>query len=266
MKTHSLIAFAVTALLALPGAGAQAAVNACSAKSGAQTVALVELYTSEGCDSCPPVDRWLSTLKGDQKFEGRAIPLAMHVDYWDDLGWHDPYSQPVFTARQRELSGIHHDSTVYTPQILVAGKDLRQVLSSTAGGFEAAVSKINHTAPRADLGLSMQPFAGELKLDANAKLKNAGEARDAALYFAIFENSLSSAVAAGENKGKLLKHDFVVRQWLGPFAFAGDGTLSVARAIPLQAKWKQQELGVAMFVQNRSTGEVLQALQMPACN
>ncbi len=266
MKMKSLVAAGVAALLALPGASSMAAVNACSAKSGPQTVALVELYTSEGCDSCPPVDRWLSTLKGDQKFEGRAIPLAMHVDYWDNLGWQDPYSQPVFTARQREISSIHHDSTVYTPQILLAGKDFRQGLSSSSSGFEGAVRKINHTAPRADLGLTMQPAAGELKLDANAKLKNPGEARDAALYFAIFENSLSSAVAAGENKGKLLKHDFVVRQWLGPFAFSADGTLAMARAIPVQAKWKQQELGVAMFVQNRSTGEVLQALQVAACN
>jgi hypothetical protein len=261
------LSFAIIAASALALAAVPANAATCGAKSGRNTVALVELYTSEGCDSCPPVDKWLSALKGNQAYSGRAVPLSMHVDYWDYIGWRDPYAQAQFGARQREISGINRERTVYTPQILVAGRDLRPGMFSTASGFDEALAKINRMPPRADLGLNIQgASASELKLDATAKLKNTSEAGDAVLYLAVFENGLSSSVAAGENKGKLLKHDFVVRQWLGPLAFAGDGTLALTRAIPLQAAWKKQELGIAMFVQNRSTGEVLQALQLAACN
>ena len=266
MKTKSLallgaLAFTMTTTI-------QVNAMTCSAKSGDKTLALVELYTSEGCDSCPPADRWLSGLKTVNA--GRAVPLSMHVDYWDYIGWHDPYAQALFAARQREISAINRERTVYTPQVLVAGKDFRAV-GIFSSGLDDTLARVNRTPPRADLGISMTNSmsagaARELKLDASAKLRNIAESRDAAMYLAVFENGLSSSVAAGENKGKLLKHDFVVREWAGPFAFGADGTLALTRAIALKPAWKTQELGVAMFVQNRSTGEILQALQLAACN
>jgi hypothetical protein len=260
-----LTAVSAIALAMVTSVAAHAA--ACSAKSGATTAALVELYTSEGCDSCPPADRWLSGLKGAKEYAGRAVPLALHVDYWDYIGWRDPFAQAGFSARQQEIAGINRERTVYTPQIVVAGRDLRPGLFSASGGFDMALDKVNRTPPRADLGLDVLTGApAEFKLQANAKLRNASDTRDAALYVALFENGLSSAVAAGENKGKVLRHDFVVRQWLGPLAFAADGTLNFARNISLQPGWKKQDLGVAAFVQNRSTGEVLQALQLASCN
>lgn len=265
MKMTTLAAFGAAVILWT--SAVQAVPAACSAKSGAQTAALVELYTSEGCDSCPPADRWLSGLKGEQKYAGRAVPLSMHVDYWDYIGWHDPYAQPLFAARQREISDINRERTIYTPQILVAGKDLRPGLFSAASGFDDALAKINRNPPRADLGLALTgSTARELRFEANAKLHDAAESRDAALYIAVFENGLSSAVAAGENRGKLLKHDFVVREWMGPLAFGADGTLAVNRTVALQPAWKSHDLGITMFVQNRSTGDVLQALQLAACN
>jgi len=234
----------------------------CGAKSGAQTLALVELYTSEGCDSCPPADRWLSGLKGAGSYAGRVLPLALHVDYWDYIGWKDPFAQAQFSARQREMAAINRARTVYTPQVLVGGRDFRP-----GNGFDTALEKINRTPPRADLEVKMSfGSARELKLDANAKLRNGAETKDAAVYLAVFENGLASPVAAGENKGKLLKHDFVVREWAGPFAFAPDGMLSVTRAVAVQAGWKMQDLGVAVFVQNRSSGEILQALQLASCS
>jgi hypothetical protein len=240
----------------------------CSAKSGPQTAALVELYTSEGCDSCPPADHWLSGLKDNDAKSGRAVPLAMHVDYWDYIGWHDPYAQAQFSARQRELSALNKAHTVYTPQILVAGKDFQPGWFSLGGeSFDEAVARINLRTAAADIGLSLTgSFGKELRFEANAKLRNVADMRDAALYVAVIENNLTSAVAAGENKGKTLKHDFVVRDWEGPFAFNADGSLVLNRAVALQPGWKPQDLGVTAFVQNRSTGRVLQALQLAACN
>jgi hypothetical protein len=240
----------------------------CNAKSGPQTAALVELYTSEGCDSCPPADRWLSGLKDKDVKSGRAVPLAMHVDYWDYIGWHDPYAQAQFSARQHELSAINKDHTIYTPQILVAGKDFRPGWFSVGGeSFDEAVARVNLRTAGADIGLSLTgDSAKELRFEANAKLRNAADMRDTALYVAIIESNLTSAVAAGENKGKTLKHDFVVRDWEGPFAFNADGSLMLNRAVTLQSGWKPQDLGVTAFVQNRSTGRVLQALQLASCN
>jgi len=265
MKIVLLAALAATLV---PCTTVSSLAASCSAKSGPQTAALVELYTSEGCDSCPPADHWLSGLKDSDAKSGRAVPLAMHVDYWDYIGWHDPYAQARFTARQRELSAINHDHTIYTPQILVAGKDFRPGWFSVGGeSFDEAVARINLRTAGADIGLALTGNSGkELRYEANAKLRNATDMRDAALYVAIIENNLTSAVAAGENKGKTLKHDFVVRDWEGPFAFNPDGNLALNRTIAMQSNWKVQDLGVTAFVQNRSTGRVLQALQLAACH
>ena len=113
--------FALALLLVLPAAPALAA--GCKAESGEKTVALVELYTSEGCSSCPPADRWLSALAERGFAPDRVVPLALHVDYWDYIGWKDPFAKALFSARQRELAAIARSRVVYTPQVVLAGKD-----------------------------------------------------------------------------------------------------------------------------------------------
>jgi hypothetical protein len=169
MKTISFLCAMLVSTLA-PAASAAAG---CTAKSGAQTLAVVELYTSEGCDSCPPADRWLSGLKGAGTYADRVLPLALHVDYWDYIGWRDPFAQAQFSARQREMAAINRVRTVYTPQVLVGGRDFRP-----GDGFDAALEKINRTPPRADLEIKMSSgSARELKLDANAKLRRVERCR-----------------------------------------------------------------------------------------
>ena len=115
---------------AAPAPGAQ-----CKARSGAGTAALVELYTSQGCSSCPPADRWLSTLGGRFAAE-RVVPLSLHVDYWDYLGWKDPYAKRRFSERQRKLSVLQRMALVYTPQVVVQGRDFR---SWNTARFDAEV-------------------------------------------------------------------------------------------------------------------------------
>ena len=107
--------FALAILLSIHALSAAAA--SCKAQSGDRTVALVELYTSEGCSSCPPADRWLSGLSGRGFTPDRVVPLSLHVDYWDYIGWKDPYAKREFSQRQRKLSQLQRMALVYTPQV-----------------------------------------------------------------------------------------------------------------------------------------------------
>jgi hypothetical protein len=253
---HSPFAF----VLALATAAAQAQPGACTATSGSGTAALVELYTSEGCSSCPPADRWLSTLREGGLGPDRLVPLALHVDYWDYIGWRDPFATPLFSARQRELAAIHRARVVYTPQVVLAGKDYRGWSSRR---FAEAVSAVNATAARARITLALSAAADGktgLRVTANVPERKAGE--DAVLYVARYENGLSNRVERGENRGKTLNHDFVAREWWGPLALTAAGDVTLERSLEAQHLARG---GVAAFVQSRRTGEVLQALALPGC-
>lgn len=252
-------AIAIGASLALPAAGAS-----CSARSGARTAVLVELYTSEGCDSCPPADRWLSSLGSKGFAPDKVVPLALHVDYWDYIGWKDPYAKREFATRQRRQADLKRARIIYTPQVLLQGQDFRRWDS---GDFGATVDKINRQAARAGIGLSLDAMGrANADVTVSAELSDPSARKDAALYLAAFENKLTSQVTSGENKGKLLPHDYVVREWIGPIEFGVDLKVAQKRTLPLLPNANPAHSGVAAFVQDRSTGEVLQALMLPACS
>jgi hypothetical protein len=231
----------------------------CVATSGAGTAALVELYTSEGCSSCPPADRWLASL-GSRYPDGNVVPLALHVDYWDYIGWKDPYAKREFSLRQRKFSQLQRMALVYTPQVLLQGRDFR-----AWGGkaFDQALAKINAQPARAKLRLAVVAADRNLmEIEAMAELLQ--PSAEAGLYLAAYQSRLESSVQAGENRGRLLTHDYVVLEWQGPFAFAGK-TLTERRKVPLLPGAGPANSGVAAFVQDRRTGEVLQALLRSAC-
>jgi hypothetical protein len=231
----------------------------CTATSGAGTAALVELYTSEGCSSCPPADRWLATL-GSRYPGGNVVPLALHVDYWDYIGWKDPYAKREFSLRQRKFSQLQRMALVYTPQVLLQGRDFR-----AWGGkaFDEALAKINAQPARAKLRLAIFNMDAQgLEIEAAAELVQASG--DPALYLAAYQSRLESRVKAGENRGRLLTHDYVVLEWKGPFAFAGT-TVTERRKLPLLPGATPANSGVAAFVQDRRTGEVLQAILRSTC-
>jgi len=122
--------------------------NACSAVSPAHRAALVELYTSEGCDSCPPADNWLSRIDHERQ-ANTIIPLALHVDYWDDFAWRDRFAQAAFTARQRRLASKGGRHVVYTPEVFIAGEELRSW--SSRSEFESRIQQLNAETPLADI-------------------------------------------------------------------------------------------------------------------
>ena len=234
----------------------------CSAQSGERTAALVELYTSEGCSSCPPADRWLSGLAQGGVPE-RIVPLALHVDYWDYIGWKDPYAKREFSLRQRKLTQLQRLALVYTPQVMLQGRDFR---GWGTPAFQEAVAKINAQPAKASIELAIRGAkAAGLNVEAQARLVDRAQHGQAALYLAAYQNRLVSKVDAGENRGRILAHDYVVLEWQGPFGFGTDGRLAERRELPLLPRASAAESGVVAFVQNRRSAEVLQALMLPAC-
>lgn len=228
----------------------------CIAKSGAQKQPLLELYTSEGCSSCPPADQWLSGLKNSK---AQVTPLAFHVDYWDYIGWKDNFAKPEFSARQRAGASLGGAGFVYTPQFSLNGQDFRGVGSTR---FAQAIDSIAQQPAKAQLTLQVNPQTnGEIQLIANAQATKPNEAKNAQVFIAVYQNQLSSRVNAGENSGRELKHDFVVREFWGGFPLTGQFT----KNITLKSEWKSRDAGTVIFVQDLKTGEVWQSLRLPFC-
>ena len=244
--------------LALSLASAAPAWAGCDAKSGARTAALVELYTSEGCSSCPPADRQLSRLSEALEAGALAVPLSLHVSYWDAIGWKDPFAQTAFVERQRALVQARGGSSVYTPQFFVGGQEAR----SWPETFAASVKRINAAPAAADIRIQATPTAGGLALTAQASARDMST--PAALYVAVTEAGLVSRVLRGENGGATLGHDGVARAWIGPIAFER-GSAVVQREVALPAGWNRDRLSIVAFVQDARSGAVLQALKASQC-
>jgi len=237
----------------------------CTRKSPAHTVALIELYTSEGCSSCPPADRWLGELP--RRFAvDQAVPLALHVDYWDYLGWRDPFAAPQFTQRQRALSRSGGRSFVYTPAVFAGMKEFRGW--SDRDDFARRVKAINEQPARADIALEFaETQAGAATVTARFSVPAIAD-RAAGLegIVVLYENRLTSEIRAGENRGKTLRHDFVVRYWSDPVTIdARTGHAELRAQVDFPPDWNRARLGAAAFVQAAPSGDVLQAVAIPGC-
>jgi hypothetical protein len=247
----------------LPGIQGAISAEQCIKHSPAQTVALVELYTSEGCSSCPPADRWLSRIKQSGLGLDQVILLSMHVDYWDSLGWKDRFASPVYTARQRALARQGQSSFVYTPEIFVGRQEFRDAGSENR--LIQRVAAINSKPAQASIEISLKPVAGDvLPLGLKVALNPGMAGRRLVAYVAIYENDLTSRVNAGENSGATLHHDQVVRRWVGPIAING-ATQAYQSDVMIDPGWKRSALGVVAFVEDVSSGEILQATASGLC-
>lgn len=236
----------------------------CAAKSGERRVALLELYTSEGCNSCPPADKWVSKLPSKGLTSDRIVPLAFHVDYWNYLGWRDAFSQTKFTERQRQTAQINRSGFIYTPQLVLNGRDYRRgfLWDDTSGN----IKEINQQKPLADISLTLSmPTTDQLHVSGGIVISGAVERQDALVYIALYENNLSNDVRAGENNGRTLHHDFVVRELVGPITMDAQDKTRFVQSFNLKPGWKLQDSGVVAFVQNSRNGDVLQSLALTAC-
>ncbi|HEX9389780.1 MAG TPA: DUF1223 domain-containing protein [Usitatibacteraceae bacterium] len=253
----------------IASAGAATPSIACGAvaprSSGPRTASVIELYTSEGCDSCPPADKWFSTLSFRR--DG-VVPLAFHVDYWDYIGWKDPFGKAAWTERQRSTVARQGGRVVYTPQVLLDGRDARAWAFNSK--FDAGMRDLAARPARAALRLAVNavnPAATAIVVKINVNIADAALRDESALFIALTENNLQSRVTAGENRGRTLKHDHVVRALLGPIPIPSDpsGAIDIQRQVDLGGDWKRADLNIAGFVQNQRSGEVLQALSAPLC-
>ncbi len=259
LRTGARTLAAVAALA--PACSVAATGQVCSAASGAQRTAVLELYTSEGCSSCPPADKWVSELPARKLDTPRLIPLAFHVDYWNYIGWTDPYAQSRFSDRQREHAKRRNAGFVYTPQLLLNGQDYRRGM--LFDDIDSRVRAINQSKPYADITLTVTGDNGTLAGTVVAAARS-GQPPGAQLYVALTENKLATAVKAGENKGRTLQHDFVVRDLAGPVMLDSAGRARDQHTFKLDPSWKTRDLAIVAFVQHPQSGEVWQALSV-AC-
>ena len=182
--------------------------GSCSAASGATRTPVIELYTSEGCSSCPPADKWLSTLKAAPSNAASTtnpapVVMAFHVGYWDYIGWVDRFASPAYTTRQRQIAVQNGQNSIYTPQAVLNGRDWRD--------WNRPVALANATKDPAGATISLKQVAPD-QFEALVT-PVAGLASTWSAYWSVTEHGHSSKVKSGENAGEFLQHDFVVRQY-----------------------------------------------------
>ncbi len=234
---------------------------------GPRTPVVVELFTSEGCSSCPPADALLARLEKTQPVSGaEVVALKEHVDYWNHLGWRDPYSSAAFSDRQRAYAWSFGSGSVYTPQMIVDGR--AEFVGSQEGRARQAIARAAAT-PKAAVHLEWAaPHAGGNAVPLRVRIAALGEVtpRDTAeVYLAITENGLHSDVARGENAGRRLDHFSVVRELKrigqatpqAASAFAGEPVVAITGG------WKRENLRAVVLVQEKRSRRILAVAAIP---
>ena len=262
------IAFSVILLSTKSAFSQNISIPTCSAQSGPLKTPVIELYTSEGCSSCPPADQWLSALKLKTEAsapDNRPVLQAFHVGYWDYIGWVDRFATPAHTARQRQIAAWNRQTSIYTPQLVHNGRDWRDWYGKS--GVNLSKDGAGQAKPEvAGLSISLKRIAPD-QYEALVTPVPSVAAPDAvsawSAYWTLTEDGHSSRVKSGENAGEFLKHDSVVRQYTP----AGD-----YRSTPGQAQklgWRSiaatagHARRVNLVVFDSQSGRTLQAISLP---
>jgi hypothetical protein len=219
-------------------------------------VAVVELFTSEGCSSCPPADDLLGELAADARANGRPVyALAFHVDYWNYIGWTDPFSDAAWSRRQSQYAQAFRNDQVYTPQMVVNGRT--QFVGSDRAKARAAITNALSKPPTAVVRVRVTGREGTaLQLGYHVEGAPAG----AVLNLAVVESGLSTRVPRGENAGRSLRHANVVRAFR---TVALDGKADGAARVEIPAAVKAENADVIAYVQRPADMAVLGAASAP---
>jgi len=204
--------------------------------SGKQT-ALIELYTSEGCSSCPPAETWLSRLKESPGLWKDFVPLAFHVDYWDYLGWRDPWGDKSFSDRQRTFAQQWRSDSIYTPGFVLNGKEWRDWSGRKDGPKSAGTNA----------GVLTVTSSNTNRWQVNFAPANAGSA-DYEVHAALLAGGLSSKVKAGENRGRLLSHDFVVLTFANASLVRSGNLAQGEFVLNMQRNAAETDLALAVWI------------------
>jgi len=218
--------------------------------------AVVELFTSEGCSSCPPADRLLGRLAEEVSRSGRNVyPLAFHVDYWDYLGWSDRFARAEFGSRQQWYASALHADGVYTPQLVVNGTV--SLVGSDERRIRAAIAEALTRSPAASVSVSVT--LEDRTHVATVQVLSAGLPPGATINIAVVEDALSTRVLRGENASAVLNHSRVVRA----FRSLAQGSPTGPLAINVPADLVASRSSVVIFAQDNETGRVLAAADSP---
>src|SRR5947209_9182025 len=224
---------------------------------------VVELFTSEGCSSCPPADELLARLEKTQPVpNARIIALEEHVDYWNQLGWKDRFSNPLFRGRQNDYARMLHTENIYTPQMIVNGQ-----VEFVGDDAQRAYQEIGRAALNPKFTIKMQTDTTPVheQVELSVRLKSLSRGRDEAsnVYLAITESNLSSNVRAGENSGRRLSHAALVRSFglIGKWDPKGASGVELRPTLKLPADWKREGLHAVVFVQEKDTSRITGAAQ-----
>jgi hypothetical protein len=216
---------------------------------------VVELFTAQGCSTCPPADRLLSAMGKDPDLGRLVVPLAFHVDYWNHQGWRDRFSDARWTQRQAAYIRVEGGERVYTPHAVVNGRRhcLGGDVQCIRQGVEAAAAQ---AAGKVELSLA-EAGTGALRVVVTAQFPAGGQSLDVML--AVFESGLETAVARGENARKTLHNDFVVRRLQRAFKLSGTTARQETVSVKLEPEWQRGNLGVAVFLQDPRSQQIFAA-------
>jgi hypothetical protein len=230
-----------------------------------RTPVVVELFTSEGCSSCPPADALLARLADGQLGDNvELIAMEEHVDYWNDLGWADPYSSQEWTLRQYAYAGALGNGNTYTPQMVVDGTV--EFVGSHAQKAKETILKAG-SRPKMSMWLTQGTGAGTGAASFSArvgKLQGTTNGDAAEVWLAITETKLHSAVTRGENAGEDLHHAAVVRSMrkIGEAKADSETSFAGEASVPLQKEWKRENLRAVLFVQEKRSRRILGAAEI----
>ena len=230
--------------------------------NNARTPVVVELFTSEGCSSCPPADALLAKLDSEQPFpEAEVIALEEHVDYWNEGGWFDPFSSSEWTLRQQEYASDLKSGQTYTPQMIVNGT--MQFVGNRTG---EAVQNIKKAAATTGVPVAIKVGSVSGKNASGVavtvgKLDSASQTSAADIWLVVTEKNLHNNVKAGENSGSDLHHAPVVRSLrkIGTMDRGKDTGFSATQSVSLNSKWKLENVRLVVFVQERKSRRILGA-------
>jgi hypothetical protein len=253
-------AFAVASLL--PGGSVRAAPPE-GPPPGDGTVVL-ELFTSQGCSSCPSAEKILQMLGKDETVRDRLVPLAFHVDYWNRLGWQDPFSAAAWTERQSAYGSAFGLESNYTPQLVVNGR--AQINGANGAALVAELNAELAREPKTRVVLSARRADRVVEVEVAAEVREELAARKLEVMVALYESGLVTPIGAGENGGRTLENDFVVRRFSSAFTFeAKPGARKEKKlSLKLDSDWKAEHLGVAAFLQDPSTMRIYGAAALRA--
>jgi len=224
--------------------------------SGDRQTAVVELYTSEGCSSCPRADRWLEKLVTAPQQDLDLLALAFHVDYWDHLGWKDRFSNVDYTKRQRVLGANNRQRTIYTPEFFVNGKEARG-----SGNILNKIQQTNQQPASITLQLTVSREQSELvvAVQTPSELDNGEPIHH---RYLVYENKLSTDVKRGENSGKVLRHEQVVRYMSPAQSLQAENQHRIA----IDPAWQAENVGIAVLVTSVGAHRYLQAVHTPVAS